>query len=167
MAENFDYNYLKNNAFTFAVERLPQTMFRVVTGELPSISITPPSAGDMASTQYFPSTAIEFEPLTLEFIVDDNLLNYEEVYEWITDQQFATRKNKFTPSDNLALLSDGVLVTMNRSSNANRSFIFKGMFPISLGSLQFTTTTDSPEPIRCQVTFRYSYFIMNPLNDNL
>ena len=163
MAENFDYNYLKNNAFTFAVERLPQTMFRVVTGELPSISITPPSAGDIASTQYFPGTAIEFEPLTLEFIVDDDLLNYEELYDWITDQQFATRKTIFTPADNLALVSDGVLVTMNRSSNANRSFHFKGMFPISLGSLQFTSTIDSPEPIRCQVTFRYSYFSMNPL----
>lgn len=164
MTESYNYDFLKNNSFSFALERIPQTAFRVVNFEIPDISIVPPTGGYISSPQYFAGSSVEFSPLTLEFLVDDDLLNYEEIYKWITDQQYNNRKEPVTPQQ---LVSDGVLITMDKNSNPNRVFEFRGMFPISLGSIRFDTTSNQPESVRCLASFRYSYFVLQPKNLNL
>lgn len=160
MTETYNYNFLQNNGFLFTLERIPNTTFRVVACDVPSISVPPAQAGYPGATQYFPGNTTEFEELTLDFLVDENLDNYEEIYNWITQQRFCSEYVPTGDKDKL-LVSDGTLVTMTNSSNPNRSFHFKAMFPVGLGNLHFDTSVDSPEPITCQATFKYSYFVLN------
>ena len=163
MVEKYSYNFLQNNGFTFALERIPQTLFRVVACDVPSLTVPPAEAGYPGSSQYFPGTFNEFEELTMEFLVDEDLKNYEEIYHWITQQRFAIGKDFVAKNDSERfLVSDGMLVTLDNSSNPNRVFHFKSMFPISLGNLHFDTSITQPEPITCQVTFRYSTFVLKP-----
>lgn len=154
-----DFNSLNSNAFTFNLLRIPETTFRCTSAEVPSISVPAPDQNSAASNQWFPGSATEFDELTVKFIVDENLNNYQEIYHWITQQRYgattdgwqsASEKDKF-------LTSDGFLTTLTNNSNSNRVFYFKSLFPVSLGSLSFDTT-DSPVPVTCFVTFRYSYF---------
>lgn len=162
MTAPHNYNFLQNNGFIFSLERLPQTIFRVVACDVPSISIPPAEAGTPGATQYFPGGNTEFDELTMDFLVDENLENYEEIYHWITQQRYFIR-DEFKPKNDSEklMVSDGTLVTMTNASNPNRVFSFKNMFPISLGNLHFDTSITQPDPITCQVTFRYSYFRMN------
>jgi len=155
-----DYNSLNNNAFEFTINRLPNTVFRLVNINLPSISIEPAAASYTPGTQYFPGSAVDFETLQMTFIVDEDLLNYEELYNWITQQKFCT---DFKPKSDqeILLISDGSLVTMTNASHTNRVFYFKDLFPVDLGSLQFDSRESNPEPITCTVSFRFSYFNMN------
>lgn len=161
MAQDFTYNYLNNNGFLFRLERIPQTTFRVVSCDLPSISVAPANTDYTPGMQYFPGSAAEFDLLAMEFLVDENLENYEEIYRWITQQRFA---EKLVPKNDteIKLVSDGTLVTMTNASNPNRVFSFKDMFPIALGGMRFDTSVDTVTPITCQVTFRYSYFTLVP-----
>lgn len=154
-----DYNFLENNKFTFSMERLPETMFRVISIDLPAINVPAPDAGYPGATQYFPGTFTEFDELTLRFIVDENLKNYGELYDWITQQRFAEH---YIPKNDteIKLVSDGSLHTMTNASNPNRVFHFKDLFPISLGSLSFDTTINSPEAVVCQAVFKFSYFVL-------
>jgi hypothetical protein len=158
--ETYDYNFLQNNGFTFSLDRIPQTTFRVVACDIPSITVPPADAGYPGTTQYFPGTFNEFDTLTLDFLVDEHLKNYEELYRWITQQRFANKD--FRPKSEIEekMVSDGVLVTMTNASNPNRIFYFKDLFPISLGGIHFDTSVDSPAPVTCTVSFRYSYFEM-------
>ncbi len=154
-----DFNFLKTNSYTFNLQRLPETIFRCRTANVPSISVPAPATGGTGpSTQYFPGTATEFESFSMVFAVDENLKNYEELYLWIVQQRFRRDVDAVVPrnSNEELLVSDGFLTTLTNNSNPNRVFKFLDMFPIYLGGLEFDT--ESTSNMSCSVTFRYSYF---------
>lgn len=156
-----DFNFLKTNSFTFNLQRLPETIFRCRVAEVPSISVpAPPTGGMGTSTQYFPGSATEFESFTINFAVDENMYNYEELYRWIVQQRFRADRDAVIPrnSDEELLVSDGFLTILTNNSNPNRVFKFLDMFPINLGGIQFDT--ESTTYLSCSATFRYSYFIL-------
>lgn len=153
-----DYNQLNSNAFTFNILRLPETTFRCTSAVVPTISVPAPDQNSGAANQWFPGSATEFDEFTVKFIVDENLLNYEEIYHWITQQRYGAAKEWRSKSDNDQFLtSDGFLTTLTNNSNSNRVFYFKDLFPVVLGSLEFETTA-TPGVLTCDVGFRYSYF---------
>ncbi len=156
-----DYNSLNNNAFNFALNRLPHTAFRAVSVNIPGMSMPVPEVPQMQSVQYYPGSAIDFAAFNMTFIVDENLSNYEELYKWINQQQI-NNKYKPTTTEDRFLVSDGVLVTMTNASNPNRTIFFKDMFPVSLGEIQFDSRDSNVEPATCTVEFRYSYFELVP-----
>jgi hypothetical protein len=152
------FNHLQTNAFTFTLQRMQATTFRITSAEVPSITVPPPSTGTQGATQYHPGSFTEFDELSLRFIVDEDLQNYEEIYHWITQQRYAIGTAYQPKSDAEKLLvSDGFLTTLTNKSNPNRTIYFKDMFPIALGSLAFNVQ-ETPEPLTCWVTFRFSYF---------
>ncbi len=153
-----EYNTLKSNAFTFVIQRLPETMFRVTACNLPTISLPVPDVNVPGTTQYWAGTYTEFDEITLRFVVDEDLKNYKEIYDWITQQRYAASTDN-VPNNQLEsdFYKDGTLWTTTNAGNPNIKFNFKAMFPVSVGELVFDVTSN-PEPVTCQVTFRYSYF---------
>lgn len=156
MAIDQDYNTLKTNGFTFVLQRIPETVFRVTACNLPAITVPPPDENVPGITQYWAGTYTEFDEITLRFTVDEDMKAYEELYDWITLNRFADNPGIVPEED---LYSDGTLITMTNNSNSNRIFEFKAMQPIALGELSFDTTMN-PVPVTCSVTFRYSHFKM-------
>ena len=155
--ETYSNNFLQNNGFTFSLIRIPQTIFRCTTVDIPSLTVPAASAPYTQGEQFFPGTANEFDELSLSFLVDENLDNYEELYRWITQQR--SYENQVPRNDKESfMVSDGVLVTMTNSFNAGRTFYFKDLFPVTLGTLHFDTSVDTVQPVECTVSFRYSYF---------
>lgn len=166
MTAEFNYNNLNNNGFIFNLDRIPQTTFRVTACTLPGISVPAAPATFPGVNQFFPGGNTEFEPLVMTFIVDENLKNYEEIYHWITQQRYSIGKDYVPKSDKeTKMVSDGTLVTMTNSSNPNRVFSFKDLFPISIGNLQFDTSVTETTPVTCDVTFAYSYFSMKLIKE--
>ena len=153
-----DFNSLSTNAFTFNLLRMPETTFRCVSAEVPSISVPAPEQNSAAANQWFPGSATEFDQFSVKFIVDENLLNYQEIYHWITQQRYGIGADWQSKSEfDKLLVSDGFLTTLTNNSNPNKVFYFKDMFPVSLGSLAFDVEGGSAA-ITCFVTFRFSYF---------
>jgi hypothetical protein len=152
-----DFNSLSTNAFTFNLLRIPETTFRCTSVEVPSITVPAPDSNSGSSNQWFPGSATEFDEMSVKFIVDENLKNYEEIYHWITQQRYANKDSWKSISDSDKLLvSDGFLTTLTNNSNPNRVFYFKDMFPTAVGSLSFDT--ENPTQVTCYVNFRFSYF---------
>lgn len=149
-----DYNTLKTNAFTFTLNKIPETIFRVTACNLPAVTIPVPAEGVPGITQTFPGTYTEFDEITFRFIVDEDLKTYKELFEWITLRRFADSPKLVTEQE---LYSDGSLITLTNSANPNVIFRFIDMHPVALGELSFDTAVN-PEPVTCNVTFRYAYF---------
>lgn len=152
-----NYNELKNNNFMFTLSRIPETNFRVVECDLPSINVPLPQIGAPGSSQFFPGTFNEFEPLTIRFNVDENLHNYGEIYKWII-QQKSSIGGRYVPSNELEkpMVSDGFLTTLTNASTPNRTFKFKDLVPYFLSGWTFDTTVDIPTIVTATVSFRYS-----------
>ena len=94
---------------------------------------------------------IQYEELTIAFLVDEYLKNWMEIYNWLTGQPSYT---------------SGVLTILSSSMNPTIEAHFKQLFPVSLTALQFDSTTTDPIYHQASVSFKYTeYTIKSLLND--
>ena len=106
---------------------------------------------------------LEFEDLTIGFIVDEDMQNYLEIYNWLQSLGFP---EKFPQYDNetLKIKSDVNILIHTNKSNPNYSIVFKDVFPVSLGAISFDTNATSLDPIVNDATFKYTgAFTVNKL----
>ena len=145
-------NPLADVQFKFDIAALPETSFFVQTTSLPGISLTPMEIGLPQRTGLALNTGvIQYEELTIAFLVDEYLKNWMEIYNWLTGQPSYT---------------SGVLTILSSSMNPTIEAHFKELFPISLSELAFDSTTADPTYHQASVTFKYTeYTIKSLIND--
>ena len=147
------YNYLPTNTFTFVLGRLPAATFYAQRMELPSISANYPDLPFPGANQPVFSDKLTYSDLSITFIVDENMLNYIELFKWLQQQKAYT---SFVPTDSEPQYSDGHLSIMTSSSNQNKVVKFKKMFPVSLSEIQFDTTQTETQYATCTAAFKFS-----------
>ena len=96
---------------------------------------------------YFPGGTVEYDQFSISFIVDEEMKNYIEMFNWIKDNRIGAPKIK-----------DITLSILSNKSTTNKQILFHDAFPVSLGELSFSTQDTSVEYITCDVTFRYNIF---------
>ena len=145
-------NPLADVQFKFDIAALPETSFFVQTASLPGISLSPMEVGFPQRQGVALNTGvIQYEELTIAFLVDEYLKNWMEIYNWLTGQPSYT---------------SGVLTILSSSMNPSIEAHFKQLFPISLSALQFDSTTTDPIYHQASVSFKYTeYTIKSLLND--
>jgi len=108
---------------------------------------------------YFPGDTIEYGTLEISFIVDEELKNYLEIYNWLReDAGHDTTKTKTGPATHKEKFKDITLSILTSKNTTNKQIKFEDAFPTNLGELQFTTQDTTVEYITCTVTFRYNKF---------
>ena len=105
---------------------------------------------------------LTFEALSLSFIVDEDLQNYIEIYNWLTAlgfpreySQFAILQEPSAASKTLSKYSDLSLVVHTNKSNPNYKIKFTDVFPTSISSIQFDATPTGMDPIVVDATFNF------------
>lgn len=168
-------NFLSPLGFRFNLSRTPNTNYFVQTVTLPSLSL-----GDFDVETPFvklptPGTKLNFEPLSITFMVNEDLDNYLEIYNWLNglgfpesyDQyrNYVRRPSIATEANSKGgdIYSDGTLMLLTSNHNANLKVVFKDMFPISLSDLAFDSTLTDVEYLRATVTFRYRNYTVEKL----
>ena len=98
---------------------------------------------------------LEFEDLTIGFIVDEDMQNYLELYNWLQSLGFP---EKFPQYDNetSSLKSDVNILIHTNKSNPNYSIVFKDVFPVSLGTIAFDTNATALDPVVIDAGFKYT-----------
>ena len=154
-------NQLNVVSFDISFSRLPGVQYfcqrislpTVVLGETnePSPFLNVPLEGD----------TLTFEAMSLSFIVDEDLLNYREIYDWMTALgfpreygQFAALQEQSTGSEQTKY-SDLTIVLHTNKSNPNYKIKFTDCFPTSLSSIQFDSTPTGMDPIVVDATFNF------------
>ena len=142
-------NPLADVQFKFDIAALPETSFFVQTASLPGISLTPMEIGLPQRTGLALNTGvIQYEELTITFLVDEYLKNWMEVYNWMLGN----------PSE-----TSGVLTILSSSMNPTMEAHFKQLFPISLSALEFDSTTADPTYQQASVSFKYTEYTIKSL----
>ena len=164
---------LNKNNFKLIIQKTPTVEYYVQTVNIPGLSfnevVQPVGAGVDA---YFPGDKVEFETLNVTFLVDEDLENYQEMYNWMTqivpiadssDYQRLTGSTMNTlgvsSSDQKGenLVSQITLVTNTNKNIPNRFFRFYDAFPISLGSLEMQSGSETA-PVTCDIQFRFNFY---------
>ena len=142
-------NPLADVQFKFDIAALPETSFFVQTAALPGITLSPMEIGLPQRQGFARSTGtIQYEELTIAFLVDEYLKNWMEVYNWMLGN----------PSE-----TSGVLTVLSSSMNPTMEAHFKELFPTNLSELAFDSTTADPTYHQATVSFKYTEYTIKSL----
>ncbi len=94
---------------------------------------------------------ITFGSFEVSYLIDEDLLNYKEIFDWIKSNV----ESNHTATNHVR---DLTLTIMNSANNVTKQIKFVDAYPTSLSSLPFDITTTDVEYLTAVVMFEYSYY---------
>jgi hypothetical protein len=125
-----------------------------------------------------PGDKINFEDLTLRFIVDEDMVNYTEIYNWIKGLGYPEdlnqiydlqreNKNKYSRlNSQMNIYSDGTMQILTSNQRPKFQVKYYDLFPYDLTTLIFDATVTDSDPLTAQVKFKYTFFELTDLKGN-
>ena len=166
-----EVNFLQANGFRFNVQRAPKVGFFGNAINVPGMTLGVAEQMTYLKGVSRPGEVLEFNDLTLRFLIDENLTNYLEIQKWMRGigfpeslQQIYDFQDEGLNSDmgDLDLYSDGTLTILNGINKPLFSIDFESMFPIALSDIDFDATVTDAEYLTADVTFRYLIYNFKP-----
>jgi hypothetical protein len=160
-------NPLSPNGFNFSISKVPDVTFFCQQASLPGITLGDPSFSTPFSTQPLPGDTLSYEPLTVQFIIDEKMLNYNIIYNWIVALGFPESYQQYTTllaGDTVQYgelaknYSDGVLQILDSNNNPVRSVTFYDLFPTALETLTFASTNVDVSYLIGSATFKFGHY---------
>ena len=169
-------NFLSPTGFKFALKRSPAAAFFCNQANIPSLDL-----GIAQQTSYLkdidiPGDKIQFGDLTLRFLVDEDLVNYMELQNWIRGLGYPESLKEFNDLESEAvgkmyedgdnIYSDGTLQVLSSNLVAKFNVNFKDLFPVSLSTITFDDTDTDIDYFTAEATFKYTIYELTDLNNN-
>jgi hypothetical protein len=157
-------NPLSQIGFSFTMNRIPYVEFFTQAANIPGINLSPA----IVPTPFVPipmtGDHIQFGVFSLTFLVDEQLANYLEIFNWI--QSFTHPENYRDQIPESEAMSDGTLTILSANKNPIVQVSFKDMWPMSLSPLQFDTRATTVNYINCTVNFAYTAFTIQTIGQS-
>tara|TARA_R100000951_G_scaffold57143_1_gene48020 strand:- start:36109 stop:36684 length:576 start_codon:yes stop_codon:yes gene_type:complete len=164
-ADGQDDNLLNRNYFKFTIQRIPNFERFVRSVMVPSFrfgQLTQPTTLNLDIK--LAGGSFVFEPLQVGFAVDERFLTYAELYKWMTSIGMFTEERTI---EKRSFTSDATLLVTNSSYIPKYRIVFKDVYPIALGELDFTSAEPISSALLSQVTFNYTNFEIYNANNTL
>ena len=171
-------NFLSPVGFKFTLNRAPKVAFFGNTANIPGMTLGIAVQPSYLKDIDVPGDKIQFNDLSLKFLVDEDLENYMEIQNWIRGLGFPENLTEIydwqrnNPSIDLQdknqmnLYSDGTLNILTSSNNSNFKVKFLDLFPYSLTDLQFDATDSDIDYLTAEVNFKYTIYNIVDRADN-
>ena len=159
-------NFLSPVGFKFTLAKEPKVAFFCNSAKIPEITLGTEVQATYLKDIDVPGDKITYGDLSLKFLVDEDMVNYMAIHNWITGLGFPETtqqyKNLITDEEGLQdpkrAFSDGSLYILDSNYNTNAVVKFKDLFPISLTSLDFNSTQTDIQYFTADVTFKYTVY---------
>jgi len=159
---------LSPNGFLFNIIKLPDVSYFCQQINLPGITLGSPEFGNPFNTQPIPGDSLTYDQLTVQFLVDSDMANYVQIYNWIVALGFPQGYDQYVTyirtqsqselSELAKNYSDATLQILSANNTAVKSIQFTDLFPVSLDSIMFQSTNQDVQYIVGNATFRYGYY---------
>ena len=181
------FDYAAPTQIKFTITKLPKVEFFCTAVNLPGISLE----GQMAQATPLkdiplPGDKLSYSPLSMDFMVDENLENYREVHGWLTglgfpkdrkefrdllgggadrfptstgeDQETDAGRVKHRASDTGGVYSDATLSILTSKNTTNIQVRFSDVFPTALSGLNYNQQQTDVNYLIATVTFQYKIY---------
>ena len=176
------FDYATGTQFRVAFNRLPKTTWFCTAANIPGINLGEAMYPTPFGTTSITGDQLTFETLNFTFIVDEELQNYREIWDWLIGLGAPVKHSQWasvlgqgdgsvrsfgTPDTDTRtkstyeesnLYSDGTLIIYNSKNTPKVEVKFKDMFPISLSSLEYSQDLTDVEYFKATTSFRYLYY---------
>jgi len=151
-------NYLATNFFQLEITNFPTVTYFCQSVNLPSLTasvVEVPVVG-MGLPVKSPVGRYSYENMSVSFLVDENMENWLEVYNWMTEMRaFDT---DCAEKDYEDLFSDATLKIMDGSYTPIKTVTVQDMFPVGISGVQFSSVVVDTEPVIATATFAFTKY---------
>ena len=177
-------DYASPTQFKFSILKLPKVEYFCTSVNIPGISLGGAlSQATSLKDIPLPGDKLTYEPLSMTFLVDENLENFQEIHGWLVglgfprdhiefrnlltsgNDRFPTRnasnisseagKTKFAAADAGPTLSDATLTVLSSKNNAQVEVRFRDVYPTGLTGLQYDQQAADVDYLTATVSFNY------------
>ena len=159
-------NFLSGVGFKFNLTKFPKVDFFSNSARIPELNLELTTQASYLKNIDVPGERLSYGDFTLRFLVDENMENYQSIYDWLTGlgfpettKQFAEIiKDKDGQRDPKEAFCDGTLRILNSNFREVGKVKFNDLFPISLTSLEFDATNTDVQFFTAEATFKYTIY---------
>ena len=145
-------NPLLPSYYRFSIARLPNTTYFCQSASLPTVTMSEVIMPTPFMAVKNPSK-LDFDELSITFVIDEDMNNWLEIFNWMRSSTNVENYEEFrSPNTHLSTAN---LIILNSAKNPKINVTFEGLYPRTLGSVDFTSTMIDPEPFQCTATFAY------------
>ena len=159
-------NFLSPIGFQFSLNKVPKATFFSNSARIPDITL-----GTAVQPVYLkdidvPGDKLQYGDFNLRFLVDEDLINYMSIHNWLTGLGYPESTEQFKKAttnteglkDNEEVFSDGSLAILNSNYRTTAIVKFRDLFPIALTPLEFEATDTDVNYFTAEVTFKYTIY---------
>ena len=176
------YDYASGTQWRLSFNRVPKTTWFCTAANVPGVTLGEAMYPTPMQDTFITGDKLTFETLNITFLVDEELQNYRELWDWITGIGFPVKHSEWetalskgegatrtfgtsdadprtkTTFEESQLYSDATLIVYNSKNIPKVDVKFKNMFPTSLSSLEYSQELTDVEYLKASATFRYLYY---------
>jgi hypothetical protein len=166
-------NLFHANKFQLSFARQPNIQYFCQSVVVPGISI-----GDIPKSNpfveiYSPGDKAIYDVLNITFLVDEDLLAWIEVHDWMRAMTFPENYSEYrnlntiarpTIREGFSQFSEATLTLLTSANQPNYVFKFHDVFPIAISSFALSTTYSPDSIVTADATFRYAWYDIEKLN---
>jgi len=171
-------NFLSIVGFKFLLNRCPKVDFYCNTANIPEVILGTAVQRTYLKDIPVPGDKLQYGDLNITFMVDEDMENYLQIYQWITSLGFPESISQFSElkdtdrllpekpvaGDHFNERSDATLMILNSDYNPSVKIKFKDVFPVSLSAVPFNVTAESQQYYTATASFRYTIFDVIDVN---
>ena len=175
-------DYASPTQFKFSILKLPKVEYFCTAVNIPGIELTGASQATSLKDIPIPGNKLNYEPLQMRFIVDENLENFQEIHGWLVGlgyprdhtefqnllasgtDRFPGRstavksepgKDRNATADTGGTYSDATLTVLSSKNNAQLEVRFRDVYPTGLSGLQYDQQANDVDYLTATVSFNY------------
>ena len=169
-------NFLSPTGFKFGLKRSPGVAFFCNQANIPALDLGVAEQPTYLKDIPIPGDKIQFGDLNLRFLVDEDLVNFMEIQNWIRGLGFPESLAEFNELKDQAILgpmgkstedvySDGTLQILSSNLVPKFQVVFSDLFPYSLSTVTFDATDTDIEYFTADVGFKYTIYTLTDMEN--
>ena len=173
-------NPLSPTGFRLSITKIPEVTYFCQEANVPEIGLESIDVGTPFSVSALPGEMLRFGELSVNFLIDEQMLNYKAIHNWLIGLGFpesytqyqtlvnAQQNSSSNPSTTspavpkfgnmLGNYSDGTLEILGSNNTAIQTIHFVDLHPVSLGTLNFQANVTDINYLVGNATFKYTYY---------
>ena len=178
-------DYASPTQFKFSIQKLPKVEYFCTAANVPGITLGTAIQETPLKQMPMPGDKLDYENLTISFIVDENLENWRELHGWMTGLGFPKDWSQFRTlqgaadtqpgttnvglskelgkiqkpiQDDAGLYSDATLHILSSKNNTILEVRFRDLVSISLSGLDYNQQPTDIDYLRASCTFTYKIY---------
>lgn len=163
-------NFLVPTQAEFTIKRLPDVQFFTQKVRLPGARINAVVQPNPLVDIKHPGEMMEFNEFTVTFKVDEDMVNYMSILNWIVALGFPEDHDQYLELADMpawsgeGVYSDATLLFLNSKGRPKVECTFTDAFPLALSDIDLDTTLTDVQHVTATAAFAYTKYSLRRLN---